>query len=209
MAQPADRRQQILDAALRVFAQHGPHRASIKRIAAAAGLKSPALIYWYFKDKDDLFHSVMRDLYPVVDLAQDAAALGALPPRRALARVARAYLAAFDNPDAVKLFRIYLAEAARSPKASERFLGPEMIKVKRTLVGYLRGQVARGALRDHDPEASTRALMGACLAYVLCRELVLPLREGLPEPEAYVETVVGALLDGLAAGKGRDAAALG
>ena len=49
------RRQQILDAALRVFAREGYHKASIRHIALEAGLKSPPLLYWYFKDKNELF----------------------------------------------------------------------------------------------------------------------------------------------------------
>src|ERR687888_626604 len=52
------RRGQILDAALHVMAEHGFRGASIKRIAQRAGLKSPALIYWYFRDKQALFEAV-------------------------------------------------------------------------------------------------------------------------------------------------------
>ncbi len=51
------RRAQIVDAALHVMAEHGFRGASIKRIAQHAGLKSPALIYWYFKDKEALFEA--------------------------------------------------------------------------------------------------------------------------------------------------------
>jgi AcrR family transcriptional regulator len=39
-----DRRGQILEAALRVFAERGFHKARIKEIAREAGIKSPALI---------------------------------------------------------------------------------------------------------------------------------------------------------------------
>ncbi len=55
-----DRHQQIIEAALRVFAKEGFHQATIKKIASGAGIKSPASIYWYFKDKDDLFQAVAR-----------------------------------------------------------------------------------------------------------------------------------------------------
>ncbi|MDP8959838.1 MAG: TetR/AcrR family transcriptional regulator, partial [Actinomycetota bacterium] len=48
-----------MDAALRVFAEHGFHKATIKRIAGQAHLRSPALIYWYFTDKVDLFRAAI------------------------------------------------------------------------------------------------------------------------------------------------------
>ena len=50
-----DRRAQILDAAFEEFSEKGFKGATIKSIARAAGLQSPALIYWYFPDKEAPF----------------------------------------------------------------------------------------------------------------------------------------------------------
>jgi AcrR family transcriptional regulator len=47
------RRQQIIDAAYRCFAQKGFHKASIRDICAEAGLSAGA-IYTYFKSKEDI-----------------------------------------------------------------------------------------------------------------------------------------------------------
>ena len=59
--EPNDRRQQILEAALKVFSTKGYHKATNKDIAEAAGGISPGLIYWYFKDKQDVFLSLLRE----------------------------------------------------------------------------------------------------------------------------------------------------
>lgn len=48
------RRAQILDAALICFSEKGYHGASMEIIAKTAGLSKGAL-YWYFKNKNDLF----------------------------------------------------------------------------------------------------------------------------------------------------------
>ena len=53
--QEPERREQILKAAFEEFAAKGFKGATIKSIAEAAGLQSPALIYWYFPDKEALF----------------------------------------------------------------------------------------------------------------------------------------------------------
>ena len=84
------RRAQILDAALHVMAEHGFRGASIKRIAQRAGLKSPALIYWYFRDKQALFEAVLQRILAVsaagiaelfaLQRAAIGAGIAALPP---------------------------------------------------------------------------------------------------------------------------------
>ena len=48
MTEELDRRAQILDAAFEEFSEKGFKGATIKSIARAAGLQSPALIYWRF-----------------------------------------------------------------------------------------------------------------------------------------------------------------
>ena len=47
LAEEANRRGQILDAAFEEFSTKGFKGATIKSIAGAAGLQSPTLIYWY------------------------------------------------------------------------------------------------------------------------------------------------------------------
>ena len=51
-------RSRILDAAERVFSEHGVSRTSLEDIAQAAGVTRGA-IYWHFKDKRDLFASMV------------------------------------------------------------------------------------------------------------------------------------------------------
>ena len=55
----ASSRDQILDAAERLFAARGFVRTTIKDIGREAGLNS-ALLYYYFADKDQLYREVLR-----------------------------------------------------------------------------------------------------------------------------------------------------
>src|SRR5882672_11555752 len=81
------RRAQIVDAALHVMAEHGFRGASIKRIAQHAGLKSPALIYWYFKDKEALFEAMLEGMAPFLAVVADAENLLDQPPEQVLPRI--------------------------------------------------------------------------------------------------------------------------
>jgi AcrR family transcriptional regulator len=55
---PGTRRQNIVDAALQLFAQKGVAGTSIRDISSLSG-ESISTVYYYFDDKDDLFRTVM------------------------------------------------------------------------------------------------------------------------------------------------------
>ncbi len=59
-----ERREQILLAALKVFAKRGLAATKISDIASAAGL-SHGLIYHYFKTKDDMFTELVKRAYDI------------------------------------------------------------------------------------------------------------------------------------------------
>src|SRR6476659_9821062 len=54
------KRERILDAAVRVFAQEGFYNAKVSQIAHAAGV-ADGTIYLYFKSKDDLLISLFEN----------------------------------------------------------------------------------------------------------------------------------------------------
>ena len=55
-----ERKQQIMEAALEVFAENGYHKSSISQIAKEANI-SKGLMYNYFQNKEDLLIGVMDD----------------------------------------------------------------------------------------------------------------------------------------------------
>ena len=58
----ADRRRQILDAAVKVFARSGFHRARVGDIAEEAGV-AYGLVYHYFTSKEELLETIFRDTW--------------------------------------------------------------------------------------------------------------------------------------------------
>src|ERR1041385_6617795 len=75
-------REQILDAAERLFARKGFDPTTIKEIGAAAKV-NPALLYYYFRDKEELYRAVLQrvagDLVTRGRAGLDAAAPPELP----------------------------------------------------------------------------------------------------------------------------------
>ena len=191
------RRQQILDAALRVFAREGYHKASIRHIALEAGLKSPPLLYWYFKDKNELFEAVLVELAPLLRQINDIAGSMDDPPRMALPRIAQAYLDALRNPDFERLFRIFLLEVGHTPDIGVHYMRSGLLQMVDWLTLYFRRQVELGNVRQHDPLVSSYAFLGLMGSYILGRDILRSEGEGLPDMDAYVWGALEFLLDGL------------
>lgn len=194
--QDANRRDEILQAALRVFATLGYHQASIKNIAAEAGLKSPSLIYWYFKDKQELLYAAMERLSPLMHQVTRPEDLMALPPEQFFHAIAGGYFAVFNNPDGGRVLRVFLAEAAKDAELIG-VVAPKMRGVLEVLMAYISRQIELGTLRPHDPQASARAFIGMLLVYIIGKEVIPPLGVGLPDMNAYADEVVSIFLQGL------------
>jgi AcrR family transcriptional regulator len=76
--QNQDSRDEILKAAIRLFATRGFHETSMSEVAREAKV-SKALIFWHFKTKEDLFLAVLNKLLEpyVIDFAEESEKLDA------------------------------------------------------------------------------------------------------------------------------------
>jgi AcrR family transcriptional regulator len=190
-----DRRAQILDAAFEEFSAKGFRGATIKSIAGAAGLQSPALIYWYFPDKEALFREVLGAKIPVVRAVAEPEDLMELPPEEVLPRIGRAYFA-FERIDK-RALRFVIGEAIRRPEVAETFVRSGPGRVLDFLELYLERQVELGRLRPHDVRSGARCFMGMLMPQLAGR-LFLPalVEDGLTDEE-HLEEAVGIFLSGL------------
>ena len=196
--QEPERREQILKAAFEEFAAKGFKGATIKSIAEAAGLQSPALIYWYFPDKEALFREVLRSQVPVLRAVADPAPIMDLPPEEVLPRLGRAYFA-FEQFD-VRMLQLMVGEAVRRPEVAEMFIRNGPGKVLEFLKLYLQHQIELGRLKPHDARSSARAFIGMLMPQ-LAGQLFFPalLEDGLRDEE-HLKTAVNIFLEGLKPG---------
>src|SRR5919197_4724250 len=137
----SSRRAQILDAALHGSAEHGFRGASIKRIAARAGLKSPALIYWDFMGKDQLLEALRHQIAPLLDQVAAAEPLLDEPPERVLSIIANGFLGMVHQPVPARLMRVLLSESARHPAVANFFTQRGPLVVLTFLERHLRRQI--------------------------------------------------------------------
>jgi len=116
----AQRRQLVLDAALRTFAANGYDGAAMEQIAAAAGV-SKAVVYDHVSSKDELYSMVLDSiriqLVAVVETALEPARGPGEPRVRAAVAALFGYVE--EHPEAARLLCRELQDANHSEIGSE------------------------------------------------------------------------------------------
>ena len=194
MVEESDRRTQILQAAFEEFAAKGYHDATIKSIAAVAGLQSPALIYWYFPDKEGLFKEVLGSQLPILAV-EHPESLMKLPPKEVLPRIGRAFFA-FTQSN-VQTLKLVVGEAVRRPEVAEVFIRGDLERVLGFLEAYLERQIESGKLRTHDVRSSTRAFIGMLIPQTANNLLFTALSDDGLTNEEHLKAVADLFLRGL------------
>ena len=205
MSDEPDRRSQILQAAFDEFAARGFRGATIKSIAKAAGLQSPALIYWYFPTKEDLFQSIVEKHLPFLQAMVDPTPLLDRPPQEVLPIIARTYLETFERPLAARLVQLLLPEALHRPEIAELVAGRLLGRVLSFLTTYLSHQIELDRLRPHDVRSSARAFMGMLIPQAAAAVALPALRADGLTNEEHIATIVSIFLRGLQPDGGKGA----
>lgn len=144
------KRAAILEAAKRMFVQHGFERVSMDQVAAEAGV-SKLTVYSHFGDKDSLFAEAVR-AHCEQNLPQRLfESRPETPLREHLLAIGQAFFAMVMAPEAVAGHRILCSPqvAARGMAATFWAAGPE--RVKAAFRALLEDRIARGELEIDDP----------------------------------------------------------
>ena len=111
-----EKRRQILDAAVRVFARSGYHDCRVGDITEEAGV-AHGLLYHYFKSKDEVLEAVFRDAWGDVLEAFRGIEESDEAPREQLGHVAAILLRSWRrDPD---LVRVLVREIGRTPAGAD------------------------------------------------------------------------------------------
>ena len=112
MAATEEKRRQILDAAVRVFARTGYHDSRVGDIAKDAGV-AYGLVYHYFESKDAVLEAVFRETWGRLLAAINEVERSQQPAPEQLRLVTKIVLRTWrDDPD---LVRLLVREITRSP----------------------------------------------------------------------------------------------
>ena len=114
---PADKRKLILEAAIRVFAEHGYHGARVGDIAEDAGV-AHGLLYHYFASKDDVLRTIFLENWGALIARFRAVEASDEPAPEKLEGIAKILLRTWRNDPA--LVTVMVREVARSQQLQDR-----------------------------------------------------------------------------------------
>jgi TetR/AcrR family transcriptional regulator, fatty acid metabolism regulator protein len=187
-----DKRRQLLDAAVRVFARKGFHASRVGDIAEEAGV-AHGLLYHYFKSKDQVLEAVFHENWSILIARIESVEETDEPATDQIRHIAAIVLRTWLHlPDVV---RVVIQEFGRSPELGER-VGELTLPIDVLQRVIARG-IERGEFRkDIDPAFAATVVYGSIdellTAWVLGR---------LPSDEEAVaraeQTLVEVILLGL------------
>jgi AcrR family transcriptional regulator len=182
--QKQERRNQLIDTALALYAEKGVASTTIKDIAERAGV-AQGLVYHYFDSKDDLLGAIIERHNPLPVLSTALTDVADRPVREVLLDLAtRAYNLMGEKRSIIV---VVAREALTRPELQQRIFALQRMGIG-LFVEYMRSRIASGEIRPHNPEVTARMLIGSMLALRLS-----------DAPASYVPEVVDNLLRGVAA----------
>lgn len=166
-----ERRQQILDTALEVFAKQGFQGTTTKQLAEAAGV-SEATIFLHFPSKEALYEAILEELLqsqrPVKCLLEEA---GDAPLADVAERLAMAFMERHAKGSA--LIRLALFSALEHRTLGRRIAEQHIGGPVKSLAGRIEQAQKEGEVRgDLDSEVAARALDSVLIHQIIVRELL-------------------------------------
>jgi AcrR family transcriptional regulator len=172
---PTERPQEILDAALALFAEKGFAATRLDDVARHAGL-SKAAIYLYFDDKTALFQGVVRQA--VVSnlgtveamLAQHHGPVAALIPR-----ILEFMAARIEETPLAAVAKLVIAESRAFPEIGRFYLKEVIGRGFPLMESLIARGIAQGEFREVDPAMTVRSIIGAMLLGGIWRTVFEPI----------------------------------
>ena len=194
----ADRRRQILDAAVRVFARQGFHGCRVSDIADEAGV-AYGLVYHYFRSKEEVLDTLFLERWDVlVATIDEVAAREDMAPRAQLHVIASFIVDSYRyDPDLMKVIIVEVTRAANS------FGRTHLVKIREAydgIAGIVERAQTEGTFKsDVTPQYAAMAFYGT-IEQVLTAWIFDLLPRGQDEYEQAKRFVVETVCGGLDAG---------
>lgn len=186
----------ILTIAAAVFARRGFDAASMRELAAEAGL-SVGSLYHYFASKEAVMEGLIDRAASGPRTGVQSALGGVTTVRELLRALGNGFFLGAGDPAAKQLIRVvFVAAHERSTWAQmylERLVDPAETGAAAALAAVL-PPAARSRL---DPALLVKQLVGSLLSFVIQEELLRGQGANHPDREAYLDQVVDVIASGV------------
>lgn len=192
-----ERRRQIIQEAIRCFADKGFRGTTVRDLASRVGITEAAL-YRYFPSKEALYQAIIDEKIAAPDPVESVeAAARAGDDRAVFGTLARNFLEGGDTDPS--FLRILLYTGLEGHELSAPFFAQRIRRVREFVAGYIAQRIRDGAFRPLDPVLGARAFLGMIVDYLIVRQ-IFQQKDVYGEghgPQQVADTFVSIFLDGI------------
>jgi AcrR family transcriptional regulator len=191
-----DRRQQIIEAAMQLFAKKGFRGTTTRDLATLAEVNE-ALIFRYFKTKEELYSAIIEHKageHRNTQIEELERLASTTDDEKFFETVGRTFLQKHEA-DATFL-RLLLFSALEGHQLSEMFAST--MAVRHPIASYIQKRIDEGAFRPVNAQLAARSLFGMLASFVLWQQ-IFGFKDKHPhERDEVVRTFVSIFLNGVA-----------
>jgi AcrR family transcriptional regulator len=201
-----ERRQAIIQSAIRLFSEKGFRGTTTRELAADVGVSEP-VIYQHFATKKDLYAAIIesksREVSDEMDCCRDD---GKSDDRAAFLTLARMIWRWHE--DDRTLMRLLFFSALEGNELADMFFTRHATGFLKAVTGYVQSRIQAGAFRPMDPETLAWSFIGMVAHHA--QSVSVFHFDPAPRPrEEVLEDTVDLFLRGILKDQGRDDVAKG
>jgi AcrR family transcriptional regulator len=192
------RPEEIIHAALAVFADRGFAATKLEDVARKAGV-TKGTIYLYFENKEALFKALIRQtIVPVIAKGEAIAQAFTGSARDLFERLVREYWRLVGETTLASIPRLMIAEAGNFPELARFYYNEVITRGHRLMEGVLARGIKAGEFKKVDLAIATKLAMAPLLHAVVARQAFAAcMPEGFDVP-SYLDTHIDLFLHGIA-----------
>ena len=189
---------EIIQAALEVFADRGFAATKLEDVAKKAGV-TKGTIYLYFANKEALFKALIRGtIVPVIAKGEAIAQAFTGSARDLFEKLVREYWRLVGETALASIPRLMIAEAGNFPQLARFYYQEVITRGHRLMAGVLERGIKAGEFKKVDLAVATKLAMAPLMHAVVARKAFAHcMPEGFDVP-TYLDTHIELFLHGIA-----------
>ena len=188
----------ILRTAEKLFAQQGFELSTVREIANKSGI-NVAMVYYYFKTKDELYQKIIDDSFRILSQSLKEGVDQEKGPEKKIHDVIEVYISFFHHHK--NLHRIILRETISKSDHIDMIVKRYVSRNFKLVHGIIKDGVQKGVFREHDTVLSTFSLIGMILYYFTYKpiftRLISPEKRKKPITEFLPDHIFNLFMEGV------------
>src|SRR5438093_3081946 len=191
------RPEEIIQAALEVFADRGFAATKLEDVARRAGV-TKGTIYLYFENKEALFKALIRQtIVPVIAQGEELAKSFPGSARELFERLVREYWRLVGETALAGIPKLMMAEAATFPELTRFYYDEVVTRGHRLMAGVIERGVKNGEFRPVDVMVAAKLAMSPLIHATVARRAFASCMPETFNVQQYLDTHIDLYLHGI------------